>query len=165
MVDEPERPAVSPKVRNFLEAGRVARLATADADGSPHVIPVCYVYLRGRIYTALDRKPKRVEASELKRVRNIVSNPRAALVVDEYSEDWRRLGYVLVRGPAALLGEGEERTEASDALRRKYPQYVGLLPEDGLVIRITPERVASWGDLSRQGAADPAANLAEQTEE
>ena len=141
--------AVSGKVRSFLETGRVARLATADARGSPHVVPVCYVYLRDKIYTALDRKPKRVEAGELKRVRNLAANPRVALVVDEYSEDWGRLGYVLVSGRAVLLAEGEERREAADVLRRKYPQYVELLAEDSLVIRITPERVVSWGDLSR----------------
>lgn len=141
----------APEVVEFLIAGRVARLATASDDGTPHVVPVCYAYLDGIIYSALDRKPKRVEATRLRRVRNIEANSKVALVVDEYLEDWSRLAYVLVTGTAALLEDGVERSNAEAALRAKYPQYAELLHEGCAIIRVTPKRIVSWGYFGERG--------------
>src|SRR6266581_8749571 len=87
----------------FVHSQRVARLATADANGNPHVIPVCYAFDGTRFFTPLDEKPKRVAASKLRRVRNIEARPEVALVIDQYDDDWSRLGYVLVQGRAELL--------------------------------------------------------------
>src|SRR5438105_7336995 len=88
----------------WLGAARVARLATADAAGVPHVVPVCFALDAGagRIYIALDSKPKRVPGRALRRVRNIEANPHVALLCDEYAEDWSRLAYCLVHAEAAL---------------------------------------------------------------
>ena len=107
----------SPQVRAFIVSRRVGRLATADANGAPHVVPVCYANDGHHIYSALDRKPKRVEARRLKRVRNILANPDVALVVDDYSDDWRKLAYVLIQGQAVVLEPGEEQRRAEDMLR------------------------------------------------
>lgn len=123
----------------------MARLATADADGAPHVIPVCYAFDGRHIYSALDLKPKRVASRRLKRVRNILANPRVALVIDDYSEDWGALAYVLVQGLAALLEEGEERDRAERLLREKYPQYDSLLEEGSAILKIVPQRATGWG--------------------
>ena len=123
----------------------MARLATADAKGTPHVIPICYAFDGRHIYSALDLKPKRVAALQLKRVRNIATNPRVALVIDDYSEDWSSLAYVLVQGEAQMLESGEERARAESMLREKYPQYTELLAEGCAVLKITPERITSWG--------------------
>ena len=125
----------------------MARLATADAHGSPHVVPVCYAFDGRHIYSAIDLKPKRVSARRLKRVRNILVNPRVAFVVDEYGEDWSALAYVLIRGRAEILGDGDEQIRAEALLRDKYPQYVNLLEEGCTVLKITPETVNSWGRL------------------
>lgn len=131
-----------------LKEARVARLATADTKGRPHVVPVCYVYNGSVFYSPLDRKPKREAPERLARVRNILENPHVALVVDEYSEEWGRLWYILVRGTAELLREGREQEEACRLLKAKYPQYAaGVLPETAPVIRITPERIIAWGCL------------------
>ena len=100
------------------------------------------------MFIGLDAKPKSVDAMKLKRVRNIVSNPKTAFMVDRYDEDWNRLGYVLVTADATLLLGEKERCRAVDALRRKYVQYTQLLPDDARVIRLRPVRVTSWGDLS-----------------
>ena len=138
---------VSPEAQAFLAAHRVGRLATVDAEGAPHVVPICYAYDGRHVYSALDLKPKRVPARRLKRVRNIMANPRVALVVDDYGEDWSRLGYVLVQGVAEVLEDGDERRRAEAMLREKYPQYGQLLGEGCTVLRITPERVVSWGSV------------------
>ena len=87
----------------FVHSQRVARLATADADGNLHVIPVCYAFDGTRFFTPLDEKPKRVAESKLRRVRNIEARPAVALVIDQYDDDWSQLGYVLVQGRAELL--------------------------------------------------------------
>ena len=96
------------------------------------------------MYSALDRKPKAVEALRLKRVRNIQTNPRVALVIDDYSEDWGKLGYVLVQGLASILTTGAERERAEALLREKYPQYDDLLDEGCAFLRIVPDSVVTW---------------------
>ena len=138
-------PVLDRKVGAFIAGHRVGRLATADAGGTPHVIPVCYAFDGRRLYSALDLKPKRVEPRRLRRVRNILENPRVALVIDDYSEDWSELAYVLVLGVAEIVDGGSERDNAELLLRDKYPQYLDLLKEGSAIIRITPDRVASWG--------------------
>jgi PPOX class probable F420-dependent enzyme len=124
---------------------RVARLATLDDSGYPHLVPVCYATDGQAFYSALDAKPKRVPPARLRRVRNIRANPRVALLFDRYEEDWRRLSYVMVQGQAEILTAGPEWQAARDLLTAKYPQYTALpLPPDGLMLKITPERVVSW---------------------
>jgi PPOX class probable F420-dependent enzyme len=136
---------LSPEDRIFLEEARVGRLATASADGVPHVIPVCFVFDGTCVYSAIDAKPKRVAAPRLRRLQNIQANPRASLLVDRYDEDWTRLRYILVFGRAEILGGGSARERGLALLREKYPQY-RTMPDfgQGPVIRLTPERVASW---------------------
>ena len=130
-----------------LRETRAARLATRDEQGRPHVVPVCYAYDGKAFYTPLDRKPKKKAGGELARVRNIRANPAVALLLDHYEEDWAKLWYILIRGSAEILSAGDERQRAVALLRMKYPQYASreLLPEDATVIRITPERMVSWG--------------------
>jgi len=130
----------------FIERQRVAHLATADASGRPHVVPVCFAQLDGRFYIAIDEKPKR--SLRLKRLSNIEENPRVALVFDRYDDDWLRLGWVMVQGKAAILFEGPEHERALVALRDRYEQYRSMALEGRPVIRVTAGRVASWGDLS-----------------
>ena len=134
----------SPDVAEFVRSHRVARLATADAGGAPYAVPICYAFDGKCIYTALDLKPKRVGGRQLKRVRNILENPQVALVIDDYSEDWSELSYVMVRGAADIIESGEERQRAEDLLRQKYRQYETMLQPGCPVIRIMPERVISW---------------------
>ena len=123
----------------------MARLATVDAQGRPHVIPICFVYLDGRLYSAVDEKPKR--STRLKRLRNIVDNPRVALLTDRYREDWGQLAWVLVEGTATVLEGGEEHARAIAALGKRYRQYRAMALEGRPIIRITPERILSWGAL------------------
>jgi len=129
----------------FVNRRRVAHLATADARGRPHVVPVCFTYLGGRFYIAIDEKPK--QTVRLKRVRNIEENAQAALVFDHYDEDWSRLGWVMVQGKAAILEGGAEHARALVALHEKYLQYETMALEGRPLISVTPERVSSWGLL------------------
>ena len=134
--------------REFLKARRVAHLATADASGAPHVVPVCFAASRNRIYITIDDKPKRTDSASLKRLRNIAENPAVALVADRYDdEDWSRLGWVMVRGNAKILGTGSEHAAAQQLLRNRYPQMEAMVLEKPPVIAIRIDQVTSWGDL------------------
>ncbi len=137
--------------RAFLHQARIGHLATASADGAPHVVPVCFVFDGRCLYSAIDAKPKRVAASKLRRVQNIQANPRASFLVDRYDENWKRLRYVLVFGRGEILDAGPDRERALALLREKYPQY-RVMPDfgQGPVIRLTPERVTSWSARSAE---------------
>jgi PPOX class probable F420-dependent enzyme len=131
--------------RSFLDRQRVAHLATASREGTPHVVPICFARVDGTLYVAIDQKPKRRSPTELKRVRNIVENGRAAIVADVYDEDWSRLAFVLVSGTARLVEAGDECTRALAALRAKYAQYRTMALEGRPVIAVQAEHVTRWG--------------------
>ena len=131
--------------RELLDRSRVAHLATADAEGRPHVIPLCYARLDDAIVFVIDEKPKRA-GKTLKRMQNIAENPTVALVVDVYDEDWRRLEYALVHGRAEVVEDPGEHHRALEALRERYPQYrsMALDAPHNQVVRITSARVHHW---------------------
>jgi PPOX class probable F420-dependent enzyme len=135
--------------RGFLDAQRVARLATADAAGRPHVVPICYLLRGDSVYFTIDEKPKRKPGARLKRLANLRENPRAALVVDRYDEDWSRLGWVMVQGRAEVLERGPEHDLAQAGLRARYPQLATMRIAELPVVAIRIEHVASWGRLER----------------
>jgi PPOX class probable F420-dependent enzyme len=132
--------------RRFLATARVAHLATADAAGAPHVVPVCYAVEGATLYITIDEKPKRRDVP-LKRLRNILANPAVAVSVDRWDEDWGRLAWVMLRGHAEILESGAEHDRAQDLLRDRYPQYraMDLAPLPVIALRI--ERATSWGRL------------------
>ena len=134
------------ETRRLVAEGRVARLATADAAGAPHVMPVCYALDGETVYSVVDRKPKRAGAMRLRRIRNIVANPQVALLLDGYDEDWSRLWYVLLRGVASIVSRGPEHRWALTLLRNKYPQYAAMNLEGRPVIRVRLLRVVKWGN-------------------
>jgi len=138
-------------VGRFLEAQRVARLATVDVHGRPHVVPIVFAYAAGRLYTPIDLKPKAVRPERLQRVRNILANPQVQVLVDHYDEDWHRLGYVQLRGHAELIERGAEYRRARRLLERKYPQYDELPLEGRPVIKVVVERVVTWGSVEERG--------------
>src|SRR5262249_48332657 len=133
--------------RQFLLQRRIAHLATADRDAVPHVVPICFALFDRSLYITIDEKPKRPGAT-LKRLRNIRENPAVAVVADRYQEDWRRLGWVMLRGQAEILTEGMEHNAAQALLRSRYPQLHAMRIEQHPVIAIRIERTTSWGDLS-----------------
>ena len=135
------------EARRFLEAHRVGHLATAGADGAPHVVPVCYALDDEALYFVADEKPKRRPARELLRLRNLDANPRAAVVVDDWDEDWARLAWVLVRGRTRVVSDPAAHAAAVGLLRARYPQYRAMVLDDPArnpVVRIDPTRVVVW---------------------
>ena len=132
---------------DFLLRARVARLATSDGAGRPHVIPIVFATDGINLFTPLDEKPKRVAPHELKRVRNLLVNAEVAIVVDEYHENWTRLAWVLIRGRGEIVEQGTAHATGVRLLEEKYPQYKVMPLENRLLIVVKPRRVTSWGAL------------------
>ncbi len=126
------------------ERERVARLATVDAQGRPHVVPICFVLDGDTLYTAVDEKPKRTR--RLKRLRNIQETPHVEVLIDHYDEDWSRLWWVRLRGTAWVV-ERDER--ALELLADKYPQYRERPPSGPFIVVAIEERV-EWA-ATREG--------------
>jgi PPOX class probable F420-dependent enzyme len=142
---------IAAPIQRFILAHAVARLATTGQDGQPHVIPFCFAFDGQRFYFVVDEKPKRQTGKPLKRVRNILENPQVALVIDDYTDDWTQLAYVLVTGTAALVGDENEYVHALGLLRERYPQYraMTLTFARNPLVRISPTKVHAWGKVER----------------
>lgn len=136
------------EARRRFAAASVARLATVDPGGRPHLVPVVFAVRGDEIVTAVDGKPKR--SRRLKRLHNIEVTPAVCLLADDYDDDWDRLWWVRVDGGARILpadGPGEAARDAYgaaiDLLRQKYPQYRREPPE-GPVVVITVLHWSGW---------------------
>jgi PPOX class probable F420-dependent enzyme len=131
---------LSGKILAFIRSQRVARVATVGPDGTPHNVPVCVVFVSGRLYFASDKKARKV--------RNIRARPIVALSFDVYRENWGRLGGVMVIGKATVVDQGAVFRRVRQALYRKYRQYARMAPiEEGesVIVGVTPTKTFSWG--------------------
>jgi PPOX class probable F420-dependent enzyme len=156
----------------FVAAARRAVLATIRPDGAPRLVPVCFVLAdqpddlgRPILYSPIDDKAKQSsDPHRLGRVHDLLVLPAITVLVDRWSEDWTRLGWVRLSGRGNLLEpEPRERAEhgrAVLALRAKYRQYATHALESRPIIRIAIDRVQRWGELSPEAGAAPPARRA-----
>jgi PPOX class probable F420-dependent enzyme len=133
----------------LLKDHRVAHLGLLDDRGHPRVLPVTYALAEGRIWTAVDRKPKRAPEEELARVRFLRRDPRAALTVDRYADDWEELAWVQVLGEVEIVAAGDA-SAALSVLVEKYPQYAAS-PPPGPLLALTPRRCLFWRAAESEG--------------
>lgn len=125
----------------------MARLATVDERGRPHVVPVCYVFDGKDFYSPIGEKPKKMAPHRLKRIGNIGMNPYVSVDVDRYNDNWERLAYVIIAGKACLLTRGMQHRRAVMLLRNKYSRYRATAIQDQPMIHIRAERFTSWGNF------------------
>jgi PPOX class probable F420-dependent enzyme len=138
---------IDSRIRQFIDSHRVAHLATTGISLGPHVVPVCFAFDGECFFTAIDEKPKAVALSELRRIRNIRENPQVALVLDDYSEDWKTLSYLLIHGNARILdpvADVGSHAAGVSLLRSKYPQYHSMAIDRNPLIQIEPLRLKFW---------------------
>jgi PPOX class probable F420-dependent enzyme len=134
--------AMEPELmRSRLADSPVGRLATVRPSGTPHLVPCCFVLAGDTIYSAVDGKPKTTTA--LRRLDNLRANPRAALLVDHYADDWSTLWWVRADGHGRVLDAGAERDQAIDLLIDKYDQY-RTVALDGPMIALDITHWQAW---------------------
>ena len=126
----------------------MARLATTDPDGRPHLVPIVFALDGDTLYSAVDRKPKR--STKLRRIENARARPDVTILVDHYEEDWRQLWWIRVRGRARVLDDGDERAHALALLQEKYRQY-RVEPPDGPVLAVDITEIRSWSGSDPAG--------------
>jgi nitroimidazol reductase NimA-like FMN-containing flavoprotein (pyridoxamine 5'-phosphate oxidase superfamily) len=123
----------------LIELERVARVATVGAAGVPHLVPVCQILLGGKIYFASGKKGRKIL--------NVRVNPKLALTVDLYSDDWGRLHGVMVQGTARVIERGPRFRRLRRRLYAKYPQYprdAAIGESDSVIVELTPTHAFSW---------------------
>lgn len=137
------------EARDRFAKADVLRLATAGADGRPHVVPCTFaVDAAGRVVIGIDNKPK--SSRNLRRLANIEVNPQVSMIVDQYAPDWVQLWWVRADGVAAIERSGSEHAAHWELLRRKYPQYAGQVL-DGAVIVVHVTSWTGWAYATRPG--------------
>ena len=119
----------------------MARLATIDPDGRPHLVPIVFALDGDTLYSAVDRKPKR--STTLRRIENARARPDVTVLVDHYEDDWSRLWWIRLRGRARVLDDGAERGRALRLLAEKYPLYRDE-PPAGPVLAVDVVDVRGW---------------------
>jgi PPOX class probable F420-dependent enzyme len=127
------------EARRRFAAARVARLATADAVGQPHLVPVTFAVAGDVVYSAVDAKPKR--ATALRRLANVAANPAVAMLVDHYEDDWDRLWWVRADGTGRLVDPAEpEGVRATALLADRYSRFAARGP----VLAVDVSRWSGW---------------------
>lgn len=127
------------EARTRFAAARIARLATADERGRPHIVPIVFAVSKDVVYSAVDDKPKRTTA--LKRMANIRANPHVSVLADHYEEDWSKLWWVRADGWARVLEpEDAEARRGLGLLRSRYEQQRVV----GAVLAVDVERWSGW---------------------
>lgn len=132
------------RARETFTGSRVARLATVDSEGQPHLVPVTFAAYEDTVAIAVDGKPK--STRNLKRLRNIGENPRVSLLADEYDDDWERLWWARADGTARVEHSGPDWQRAREQLIARYPQYRDAPPEDAIIL-VAVSRWSGWSFL------------------
>lgn len=133
------------EARERFAQARSAVLATADADGRPHLVPVTFAMTGDIVVFAVDHKPKR--SRRLKRLANIRSNPAVSLLVDAYDEDWERLWWARADGTGRVLAPARDSPASAayaELLTQRYPRQYASGSPDGPVVEIAVERWTGW---------------------
>jgi nitroimidazol reductase NimA-like FMN-containing flavoprotein (pyridoxamine 5'-phosphate oxidase superfamily) len=128
------------KLAKLIAQERVCRVATAGSDGQTHLVPVCHVLAGDKIYFG--------SGDDARKVTNLRDNPKIAVTIDLYSDDWAQIRGVMVQGTAKLIERGPRFKQARAKLYDKYPQYAkeaAISPSDSVIVEITPTHVFSWG--------------------
>jgi nitroimidazol reductase NimA-like FMN-containing flavoprotein (pyridoxamine 5'-phosphate oxidase superfamily) len=134
------RARLTKAVARLFERERVCRVATSNPAGVPHLVPVCQVVSGGKIWFA--------SGTDGRKAKNLAANPRLALTIDLYSDDWAHIKGVMVQGRARLYARGPRFRKIRALLYKKYPQYAreaALDESDSVVVEVTPTRVFTWG--------------------
>ena len=133
------------ELRRRFTSARVARLATVTPDGAPHVVPIVFALVDDVVYTAVDDKPKRTQ--RLQRLTNLRAEPRCAVLVDHYEDDWSRLWWVRADGVASVLEAPQQDHPGLVALVQRYGNYERQ-PPSGPLVAITVARWTGWSRTS-----------------
>ena len=123
----------------------MARLATVRPDGGPHVVPVVFALVEETVYSAVDAKPKR--SPRLQRLVNVRAEPRCALLVDHFEDDWTRLWWVRADGAGTVVDRPGSAHPGIEALVERHARYRDAPPSGPLLV-VVVDRWSGWSSTS-----------------
>ena len=128
-------------MRRKVAEARVARVGTLDERGRVHLVPVVYVVDGDIWYSPSDAGPR-----PAKRLRNVLADPRATVLIDDYDEIWSRVWWVRLRGQGRVVESEAEGERARRLLVAKYSQFADAPAAEaaGPVMAIDIQGWAGW---------------------
>ena len=142
---KPLTPEKQKLVNEFLQQPLIARMATADQSGQPHVVPVWFGWDGTSIWIS--------SFDNTRKITELMRNPKLSIAIDTSDENLISLAVVL-EGSAELI------REPRDFLRKQFTWiYQRYLGEDGvlakdpqswiedshnLLIKLTPTSIYTW---------------------
>jgi PPOX class probable F420-dependent enzyme len=125
----------------FLQEGHKAALATLDKDGFPHVVAMGFLAKDGAIYMT--------SYSKAQKVLNIRRNPKVGLMI-ETGKNYGDFRGLMIRGRCEIINDPALVAATIHALQEKQsgktetPREAILSAPKRVILKITPEKVASW---------------------
>jgi len=130
----------------FLAAPHIARLATADAAGAPHVVPVWYGWDGSTLWVS--------SFANTRKITHLEHNPALSVAVDIVEPDGATKA-VILEGNAELIRQPREFVhQQSTWIYTRYLGPQGVLATDpqswivdplNLLIKLVPQHISAWG--------------------
>ena len=116
---------LDPQVERRLQTEQNLWLATVRPTGSPHLVPIWFVWVAGKIYLCT--------AAESVKVRNLVQNPHVSIALEEGNHP------VVIEGLAQPIGAVPK--SVIGAFKKKYDWNISTDSEYTQVVEIEPKRM------------------------
>ncbi len=132
-------------INKLLDEPLIARMATADLNNQPHVVPVWYGWDGKSIWVS--------SFSNTRKINELHQNPRISIMIDT-AEEAGETKAVILEGKAELVVEPRDflrkhflwiyqRYLGEEGVKEKQPQE-WIEDSHNLLIKLTPEQVYTW---------------------
>jgi len=130
-----QKSKLNPSQKKFLDSHEVGRLAVATRDGMPHVTPVIYAMDGNCPVIATDYGTRKLKI--------LKENKKVSLVVDTIDPNKG----VMIQGICKIFERGKEYLRLLKVLTERLEYYRENPWGEGEspILRITPEKIVSWG--------------------
>jgi len=126
---------------NFLKTQKILRLATIDQKGTPHIVPVWYLYSQKKFYIGTNTRTEKAK--------NLKKNKRVSFCIDVGIHSPKIYG-VMGKGNAKLILEKNKVSSITKKILKRYFQTLEnksakeLLDDTDCIIEITPKKLSTW---------------------
>jgi len=124
-----------------LKTQKVLRLATIDQKGTPHIVPVWYLYSQKKFYIGTNTRTEKAK--------NLKKNKRVSFCIDVGIHSPKIYG-VMGKGNAKLILEKNKVSSITKKILKRYFQTLEnksakeLLDDTDCIIEITPKKLSTW---------------------
>lgn len=129
------------KNKEFVKSQKILHLATIDASGNPHIVPVWYMYINERFYVGTNTKTRKAK--------NIKKNSKVSFCIDIGIKSPDIVGIMGVGRAKLILKMNRVKPLAEKILLRYFKNLKNqsaqqLLEQTDCIIEITPKKITNW---------------------